>query len=455
MKVFHRLGRLLCVAALLAMVGAAMAQEPVVRNTAKGLVAVQLDAARFGADEPITGKLVFQISEVRSSTGKLLDAISLHRPSLTIQFADEMAAVPYQVRWRTVFLPTVKVGHRYELAFTISADPAFAALVKRENESLILFKPGKYAISAIVDSPARVPWDPPGRSPFVELHQQFQGEAKEITITSAIGQEIGAAQAKRAAGQAQGDLRHQIVAFYAKRKILSREDLLATADEAQGRAKADLASLYLALEYPAKDLTFFEPVGESISLKGHTGTPRYLMARPRQRVRFICDLAQVHRLRLDGHEEVLTTKKQFDLDMPRAEGVYELYDDVHKQAWGWVLVITDRVGIAAGGLRPDTEALALKVAAALHAQDAKALGALAAPGFRVDDAIRRLRFQLGDGDVRFHQSTGTSSRAKATLRINIAAKGSEPVYASELRLDFVLVGDELKLTDAKVWDVER
>ena len=428
-----------------------------VHGTGKGTVAIELDQTEWLTTQAITGKLIFQLTEVRDRLGRDLDAARLNGPKLNIIFPDEMAAVLPQVKWRTVFFPTVKVGHRYELAFSIRADEGFETLVKKGNADLVTFKPGTYKLSAMVDSPVRPPWDPPSKSPFVELHQQFTStDSKTITITETrSGRVVGNDEVKKAMNEAEGDLKHQIVTFYAKRNVLSREDLRSAIDDAQGKAKADLASLYLSLKYPAKDLSFFTPVSEPVKLKGHDDPPIYVLLRPQQRMRFVCDLGTVHHMRVAHLSTVLAAKREVDFDAPRGEGVYEMYDDTHKKTWGWVLVHADKQAIAAAGLRPDTNELSAKVVEALIKQDAKSLEALSAPGFRVEDAIKKVRFQLADGDVRYHESTGTSNKVKTRMKINMAPKGQQPVFARELWLDFVRVGEELRLTNAAVWDVER
>ena len=454
MKIFQLLTALL----LFALTHRAMGDDgQSVHGTAKGTVAIELDRTEWAATEAITGKLIFQISEARDRLGRSLDAVRLNGPKLDVVFPEDMAAVLPQVKWKTVFFPTIKVGHRYELAFSIRADEGFEKIVKKGERDLVMFKPGTYKISAMVDSPIRPPWDPAAKSSFVELHQQFaSADSKTITIGQARGGRIvGNDEVKKAIEEADDSLKHQIVTFYAKRKVLSREDLRSAIEAATGKAKAELAALYLSLNYPATDLTFFSAVNEPVKLTGHDGAPVYLLLRPQQRVRFVCDLATVHRLRVGELDTVLATKRQVDFDAPRGDGVYEMYDDTHQKAWGWVLVHADKQAIAGAGLRPDTSELSAKVAAALFKQDAKALESLSAPGFRVDEAIKKVRFQLAEGDVRYHESTGTSNKVKTRMKINIAPKGQDPVFAKELWLDYVRVGEELRLTHAAVWDVEK
>jgi len=432
------------------------ADERSVKHTAKGTASIELDRTEWSAIEPITGKLILQVTEVRDRNGNLLDAVKLNQPKLNIVFPDDMAVVLPQVRWRTVFFPTIKVGHRYELQFSIRIDDAFEKLVKKGDEAIAMFKPGKYRLSATVDSPPRPAWEEVPKSAFIELHQQFNSESKAITIEPATSARVfEGGEVKAALAQAEGELKHRIVTFYAKRKVLSREDVLAAINAAEGKPKAELAALYLSLNYPASDLAFFTAINRAVKLTGHPATPFYFLVRPQQRIRFDCDLGNVHRLRVGELDALLTTKKQVDLDAPQAQGVYEMYDDVHKKAWGWLLVYKDVDAIAAQSLRPDTRELSAKVAEALFKQDEQALADLGAPGLRAADLIKKVRFQLADGDVRYHESTGGTSRVKTRMKINAAPKDKDPVFARELWLEFVLVGEDLKLTNAAVWDVEK
>jgi hypothetical protein len=442
---------LACIAFALALAAPVFAADKAVFNTAKGTLALELDRSDWSAIEPITGKLVFQLSEVRSRSGEALGVIKLNEPKLEIGLPDGMALVLTQVKWKSVFFPTIQVGRRYEIPFAIRMDEGFEKLVKKGEEPIALFRPGKYRLSAVIDSPVRPAWEEPPKSPFVELHQQFNCESKTITIDAAASAKaLGGDEVKKAMAEAEGDLKHRIVTFYARSKVLSREDLLAAMEAAEAKARADMAVLFLSLNYPASDLAFFTAAPGSVKLTGHGGVPFFFAARPQQRLRFECDLGNVHRLRLGTFEAVLTTKKTVDVDVPRAAGIYEVYDDAHKKPWGWVLVHKDTD--AATGLRPDTRELSAKIVDALIKQDAKALQTLAAPGFRAADVLKSVRFKLGEGDVRYFESTGTSSKVKTRLKINVAAKDKEPVFARELWLDFVLVGDELKLTHAKVWE---
>lgn len=454
MKTFQ----LFAVVLLIALTSRAMGDDgQSVHNTAKGSVAIELDRSEWAATEAITGKLIFQITEARDRLGRSLDAVRLNGPKLDVVFPEDMAAVLPQVKWKTVFFPTVKVGHRYELLFSIRADEGFEKLVKKGDADLVTFRPGTYKLSAMIDSPIRPPWDPPAKSLFVELHQQFTStQAATITIGEARGgRVVGNDEVKKALAEADATLKHPIVTFYAKRKVLSREDLRGAIEGSQGKAKAELAALYLSLNHPATDLNFFTPVNEPVKLTGHDGPPIYVLLRPQQRMRFVCDLGTVHHMRVAQLSTVLAAKREVDFDAPRGEGVYEMYDDTHKKTWGWVLVHADKQTVAAAGLRPDTSDLSAKVVEALIKQDAKSLEALSAPGFRVDDAIKKVRFQLGEGDVRYHESTGTSNKVKTRLKINLAPKGQPPAFARELWLDYVRVGEELRLTNAAVWDVEK
>jgi hypothetical protein len=442
---------------LLLLAGPALGADPrVINGGAKAQIAIELDREEWSALEPITGKVILQVTEVRDSANRALDAVRLNNPRLNIVFPPEMAVVPLKVTWRTVFIPTIKVGHRYELQFTLRVDDEFEKLVKKDGQSLALFKPGRHALAATLDSPARPPWEDPPQSLFIELYQQFASASKPITVGEAAGGKmLSGDEVKKAFGAAQGPLKHQIVTFYATRKVLSRQDLLAAIADAEGKPKAELAALHLSLNYPASDLSFFTAVGESLKVTGHGAAPLYLLVRPQQRVRFDFDLAEVHRLRVATLDTVVATKKQVDFEAPRGEGVYEMYDDAHKKPWGWMLVIADQQRDAAGGLRPDTRDLSAKVAQALFKQDAKALEALSAPGFQVNETIKKTRFKLADGDVRYEESTGSSNKVKTRMKINSAPPGKEPVFARELWLDFVRVGEDLRLSNAMVWDIEN
>lgn len=440
----------------LGMPAVAFAADNAVHNTGKAKIEIVLDRDQWLATETITGKVIFQITEVRDRGGVLIDTVRLQAPTLDIIFPDEMAAVLPRVKWKSVFFPTLKVGLRYELGFSISIDEAFVKLVKRNDEEVVLFNPGKFRISAMIDSPVPSLWDEPVKSQFVILHQKFTSDAKEITVTTPrSGRVVNNDEVKRALESATGELKHRIVSFYARRKVLSREDLLAAIEAAQGKAKADLASLYLGLNYPATDLKFFDLASETVKLTGHSNGQLYLLLRPQQRVRFACDLSSVHRLRVADLDTVLATKKQVDFDAPRGEGVYEMYDEANKKAWGWVLVRADKQAIASAGLRPDTTEISMKVAQALFKQDAAALDALAAPGFKSKEVIRQFRFKLGEGDIRYHESTGTINKVKTVMKINLAPEGQPAVFVRELWLEYVRVGEDLKLTNANVLEVEK
>jgi hypothetical protein len=132
-----------------------------------------------------------------------------------------------------------------------------------------------------------------------------------------------------------------------------------------------------------------------------------------------------------------------------------MYDDANKKAWGWVLVRVDKQTLASAGLRPDTSELSAKVAQALFKQDATSLDELAAPGFKSKEIIRQFRFKLGEGDIRYHESTGTTNKVKTVMKINLAPQGQPPVFVRELWLEYVRVGEDLKLTNASVWEVEK
>ena len=105
---------------LLLLAGPALAAETrTIIGGAKADISVEFDRDEWSALEPITGRLIFQVTEVRDGAGKSLDAVRLNDPKLNIAFPPEMAVVPLKVTWRTTFIHTIKVGHRYELQFTL------------------------------------------------------------------------------------------------------------------------------------------------------------------------------------------------------------------------------------------------------------------------------------------------------------------------------------------------
>jgi hypothetical protein len=156
-----------------------------------------------------------------------------------------------------------------------------------------------------------------------------------------------------------------------------------------------------------------------------------------------------------GVDTVIHTTKTVNLTAPQANGVYEMYDAAHKKHWGWVLVQRkEKNATAVGSLRPDTREISAKVVKAIVARNQGDLEAVAAPGFRARQVLKELRFKLGRGDVKYLESTGTSTKVKTKLRINMAPEGKPAVYARELWLEFTRFGGELKLTNASVWDAQ-
>ena len=439
---------------LLAFASPLHGQVKTLNGGARATLELKLDRKELGADQPIEGRVIFQILEVRDKFNLTYDAVRFNGPQLNVVFPGEMAVVPLEVKWSRSILPTFAVGTRYELPFTIRMREGFRKLLSKPDETYQLFKPGSFNLSASIESPSRSLGDTVTKAPFPELYQSFASQGVSLKINPSRGaRTIDDDTVKRAIESAEAEDRQQIVMFYAQRGVLSKKDLAAEIDAASGKTKAELASFWLSLNYPASELTFFTPSGKTLRFTGHDNTPVYVLVRPQQRLHVAFDVATLHHFRAVDVETPIVTKQQLTVEMPRGEGVYEMYDQQNGKPWGWLLVHKDSDSRITG-LRPDTRDLSAKVVEALVARDDAALKKLAAPGYDVQIALKATRFKLGEGDIRYHESTGTSNKVKTRMKINLAPKGAEPVFARELWLEYVLVGDELKLTHANVVDAQ-
>lgn len=419
--------------------------------TIRGYTTIQLDKSAYGATQVIEGTISFEITDARGAGNKPLTAVRLIGPRIDVIFPDDMLAAPVEMKLRTTLLTTFKVGHRYELPFSVRLRDDVKKLLKGD-EDMAVFHQGTHKVNVMVDSPRPLKPSADRSTSLPEAYGRFTGAAKPVEIRPA-----GAAKpanrelVKRLIAAAPDPaLKKLLIDFYARRRILTRDDLLAEINAAGGRVRADLAAVHVSLDYPSSDLAFFQPVGASIALKGHPPAPLFLLARPQQRVRFDFDLSEVHRLRVADLDTVVAARRQVDFDAPKAEGIYEIFDETHDKAWGWLLVRAGQEAGSSTALRPDTRELSAKVLDALIKQDAKALAALGVPGLRAEDEVKKARFKLGRGDVRYHQSTGTTTKVTTQMRINIAAEGKPPIFSGELQLDFVRVGEELKLSNVQV-----
>ncbi|MEX2216734.1 MAG: hypothetical protein WD768_21650 [Phycisphaeraceae bacterium] len=440
---------------LLAITASAAADVKTISNGGRGSLELKLDRTELGAEEIIEGRLIFQLDEVRDKFNTAYDAIRFNGPQLNIVFPSDMAAVPLEVKWRTTVLPTFGVGRRFELPFIIRMDPAFRALLAKSDDVYRLFADGSFRISATIESPARAAGEEVTKSQFPELYQTFVSQPLTLKINrSRVAKAIDDDTVKRMIAAAEPGVRLKIVMFYAQRGVLSKKDLAAEIESASGKMKAELASFWLSMKYPASELKFFTPSGQTIKFTGHDDPPVYVLVRPQQRLHVAFDVATLHHFRAADVDTPIVTKKQITVDMPRGEGVYEMYDQQNGKPWGWLLVHKDPES-RVEGLRPDTRELSTKVVEALVKRDTNALKRLAAPDYDVELALKLTRFKLAEGDIRYHESTGTSNKVRTRLKINLAPAGKEPVFARELLLEFVLVGDELKLTHANVLDVQR
>lgn len=425
-------------------------------TAAKADIAIQLDQPAFRGDQRISGKLIFQIHQVRDEIGAPVDVVVLNGPVVRIVLSDNLAAALPQVTFSSPLSKTIKIGHRYELPFSIRMDEAFASHLQKKNRDYLLFQEGEHTLSALVNSAVRSPGENPPPSPFRELNAKFESKPVEVKILRPIEEHrISRSHLLETIAALPAELKGRAVTFYARRGVLTEADLLGQIKQAEGRLKADLSAYWLNAGLPVDKLDFFTTPGASHTFTGHEGKPVYFLLRPQQRTRLTFDVRKIHHFRGLGQESVVHSTTTLDVVGPRTGGVYEMMDDRHKQPWGWVLVQEDREAIAGAATRPNTSELSAKVAEALYKRDAAALKALAAPDFNADATIRDLRFKLGFGDVRYLTSTGTQNKVKTRLQINLAPPDKEPVFARELWLQFERIGDELKLTHAQVWDAEK
>ncbi len=456
----------LALLALWLIASAAQAQAPApkaqddrtVVGGAKATVDVVLDQSTWSATEPIRGKLMFTLDSAVTRTNQKLDTVRFNGPRVMIEFPDDMAAMPLAIKWQFELPTVVQVGRRYELGFAIVVDEEVRKLLKAGDAAGPLYVPGKYRVTATVSSPTRAVDDAVSKSPFIELYQQFNSSGQAVIIEPA-GRPISRDSVLALIEAADAAIKTRLIHFFIRPKTLTRDDVLKFVNASEGKAKAELASAYLNMGGSAGDLSFFTAADGAVKFKGiDQGTPVYLLVRPQQRVSFEFDLSEVHRFRLWKTDTVVSSRRQHALDAPQAEGVYEMYDAAHGKPWGWVLVHrgnADTATTTTTRLRPQTKELSAKVVEALMKADADALAALSAPGAKVADMIKQTRFKLGEGDIRYHESTGGENKVKTRMRINLAPAGKEPVFASELWLEFVRVGEELKLSNAVVMEAQR
>ena len=425
---------------------------------ARGRLDVALDQTAFAATEPIRGKLLFTLDSAVSRANQKLDTVRLNGPRMMIEFPDDMAALPLTVKWDFELPSVVQVGRRYEMGFAIVVDEQVRKLLKPADAAGALYAPGKFRVTATVSSPTRAAHEQVPKSPFIELYQQFNSSGQGITIEPA-GRQLSRDAVLAMIETAEGPLKVSLIHFFIRRQTLTREDVLKYVSAADGKAKAELASAYLNMGGGAGDLSFFAAAEGSVKFKGiDQGAPVYLLVRPQQRVNFEFDLSEVHRFRLWKLDTVVSSRRQHALDAPQAEGVYEMYDAAHSKPWGWVLVHrgnADTATTTTTPLRPETKELSAQVVEALTKADAAALATLCAPGAKPAEMIKQTRFKLGEGDVRYHESTGGQNKVKTRLKVNLAPAGKEPVFARELWLEFVRVGEELKLSNAVVMEAQK
>lgn len=429
--------------------------DQTIRGGARASLSIELDSDTISAAEPIRGKLIFTLHEVKDKTAGSHKAVVVNGPHVDIRLDTGMAQALHTVQFPVPLGQTLKVGHRYELRFSIRMDEAFRELLDKPKEQYVLFKPGRWKLSAMIASPPRPPWDDKRNPLFPELVQQFNSKAVEVRITPALtGESLGKGPVLRAIEQAGADLKLRAISFYAHSGVLTQEELLGQINQAEGRLKADLSDLWLTLKHPPQQLEFFTKPGPELTFKSIEDGPVFLLLEPQQRVRLVFDLRAVHRFRMLDVSQVVHAGTRVDLTAPRAAGVYEMIDDSTGKHWGWVLAYGDPKQATGGPLRPDTKELSEKVVEAILRQDIDALAGLGVPELKAREVIHDLRLRLGPGDVRYHQSTGTSNKVRTVMRVNLAPKGVAPVFARELILEFVRVGDELKLKRASVVEAE-
>lgn len=421
----------------------------------KGYLRVNLDKDSFTADEPIRGYVLFKLESVRDRYGKRYNAVVLNAPKITVALPDQMQAVIPQVIFTSPLQPTIKVGHEYRLRFHVRMDEEFRKLLRKPKGAYAFFNTGSHSLQASIVSSPLVANKISGRSPFTVLTQVFKSPIAHLTIerASVDAPPLTKASIVHAIEQASGSHKKRIIAFYVERNTLATEDLLRYINDASGNNKADLIKLYLSRNLPVDALTDFKAVGGAIHFTGHNTPPVLLKMEPKQQLRMTFKVDGLHRMLIGSTDKLIIADTRIDFTAPASPGLYEMLDPRHKKTWGWILVHRNRAKGPSDKLRPNTKTLSQNVATAIFKQDSATLKGLAAPDFRTSDIIRKMKFKLGSGDIRYHQSTGTKNNVKTRMLVNIADAGEEPVLARELILDFVRIGSDLKLVNATVVDL--
>ena len=430
--------------------------KEVIVGGAEGYVRLDLDKSTIKADEPVRGHVIFKIESVRDRFGKQYDAIELHDPTVDVTVPDSMAAAMHEVIFPRPLQPTIKVGHEYRLPFQVRMKEDFRKLLRKPGEPYVLHQPGMFNLQAAVHSPPILKNEPRRNSPFAMLTQVFKSKSVSLTIQPAA---IDAPKLKKshithAIDQSTDDLRHRIIAFHVRKGDLSHDDLLSYITDASDRDKAKLADFYLSRNLPVAALKDFKKPGASVHFEGHDQPPVFFLMEPRQQLRMTFKVDGLHRMRIADLDKLIIANTKIDFTAPTSMGLYEMRDPRHQKAWGWILVHGETSRTPSDKLRPDTKAISQSVATALFKGDNDALAALAAPDFRTGDVIRKMKFKLGSGDIRYFKSSGTKNKVKTRMRVNIAEQGEEPVFAHELILEFVRIGSDLKLTQALITDVD-
>ncbi len=428
----------------------------VIVGGAKGYVKLQLDQREIKADQFVRGFVLFKLESVRDRFGKDHDAVVLNGPLVDIAVPNDMQAVIPKVNFNTPLQSTIKVGHEYKLRFHIKMDDDFRKRLRKPKDDYAHFNPGYFRLQAMVFSPPQLNNADRKRSPFAMLTQQFKSEPVGITVKPASpgATSLTSAAIHHAIGQAEGAYKKQLIAFHLDRKHIDADRLLLYISEASGRDKAELVELYLSKQLPVKRLDFFKTPGSTIQFSGHKQPPVFLVMEPNQRMRMTFDVDSIHRMAVAGKDTLIIADTKIDFVAPSTAGLYEMYDTRHRKPWGWILVTKPASTGPADNLRPDTKELAGKVATALYNRDEKSLKSLAVPDFRSGDVIRRMKFKLGYGDIRYLKSLGSKNRITTRMQVNIAPTGEQPVFARELSLEFTRFGKELKLSAATLTDVD-
>lgn len=420
----------------------------------KGYLRINLDKDSFKADEPIRGHVLFKLESVRDRYGKRYNAVVLNNPKITLTLPDKMQAVIPKVIFTSPLQPTIKVGHEYRLRFHVRMDEAFRKLLRKPKGAYAFFNTGSHELQASLVSSPVVTNQTSARSTFTVLTQAFKSSISKLTIerASVDAPLLTKASIVHAIEQAAGNQKKQIIAFYVDRNTLATKDLLNYINDASGHDKADLVKLYLSRNLPVSALTDFNEAGDTIHFTGHDAPPVLLKMEPKQRLRMTFKVDGLHRMLIGATDKLITTDTRIDFTSPGSPGLYEMLDPRHKKTWGWILIHQTIIKAPSDNLRPNTKTLSQNVAKAIFKQDSATLKGLAAPNFRTSDIIRKMKFKLGSGDIRYHQSTGTKNNVKTRMLVNIGEAGEEPAFARELILDFVRVGKDLKLVNATVVD---